>query len=242
MAVGELGEVAVERSERVVPAEERAQRVDADELRLGLGDGPPRHPLRPLDRAGGVPAPQPAAGGVVGVIRGQSRVALEQLLEQLAGVRPLGLVGAREGQHVGGGEPLLAPARQRADRLGETGLGRRPVLAAEGLRRLPRGGVLEERLQPAAIEGDRLTPRLRGRHGPLDRARLLVVIAGRGAKRGREQEGERRRAQPQGKTARDQHLQGTNRLTRLQNSADRPREAQPAACRVTRFRPACLDL
>ncbi len=123
---------------------ERAQRVDADQIGLGLGDAPLGHLAGPLERAGVVAAPQPAAGGVVGVVGGELRVAVVELLEQLPGVGPVRLVGARQRQHVGRRQPLVAAARERLQRPREPRLGaapsrrcgssRRPALAAPCLK------------------------------------------------------------------------------------------------------------
>ena len=212
-ATGEPRQVALEGRQRLVPAIERAQRIDADQIGLGLGDAPLRHLAGPLDRAGVVAAPQPAAGGVVGVVRRQLRVAVVELLEQLARVGPVGLVGPRQRQQVGRRQPLVPVARQRLQRAREARLGAAPVVAAELLGGRLGGAVLEERLQPVAVERDRFPGVRGGRRGR--RVGLLVAadrLRERRSRQGRlnksHDEGERERRRDR-RAASDGH---SNRL------------------------------
>ena len=201
-AAGEALEMRVDRRQRVVPADQRAERVDLDQIRFGLGDGARRDLGGPVDGASVVAAPQPAAGRVVGVVGGELGVTVVELLEQLPRVGPVRLVGPGQRQQVGGGAPLVAAAGQRLQRAGEPGLGSIPVVGAKLLRRLLGGAVLEEGLQPGVVEGDRLAGGVGW--GSFDGGRLVVIAAGWLRERNA-REGERERRRGDRRAARDGH-------------------------------------
>ena len=135
-ARGEALEIGAQRFQHLAPAAERALGVDRDQDRLRLGDRSLGDPAAPLERAGGVTPPQPAARGVVGVVGRELGIAGVEVLEQRARVGPLRLVGLGQRQQVARRAPLGRRLGQRLHRLGEAGLGRRPVLGAEALGRL----------------------------------------------------------------------------------------------------------
>ena len=212
-------EVRVDRGERLVPARERrAARRSRTRIGLGLGDASPARPGGPLERAGGVAAAQPAARGVVGVVGGEPRVAVVELLEQLARVGPVRLVGPRQREQVGRRQPLVAVARER--------LQRRANPASAPLQSSLRGTSPRPAWRRRA---GRTAPARRGRTGPACRPRgpvrlrrpgVVVVIADRLRERGA-REGERERRRGDRRAARDAHQQTTNRARHLQKISGR---------------------
>ena len=207
---------------------------------LGLGDAPLRHLAGPFDRARVVAPPQPAAGGVVGVVGRQPRIAVVELFEQLPGVGPVRLVGARQRQEVGRRQPLVAAAWERLQRAHEPRLGAAPVLAAELFGGRLGGAVLEEWLQPVAVERDRLAGMRRGR----DRGSVGFVIAADRLRERRVHEGqgegcdederERRRDR---RAASDGH---TNRLRTTRATCKKEGQVSRAARAVRRLRGATV--
>ena len=98
------------------PVFRRRQGVDLDQHRLGFRHRVLRHAGRPGERAFGIASAQPAAGGVVGVIGTEGRVAGPQLLEEIACSLPGIQIHVRQGQEKAGLvalERVLGHRRQR---------------------------------------------------------------------------------------------------------------------------------
>ncbi len=207
------------------------------EIGLGLGDAPLRHLAGPLDRPRVVAAPQPAAGGVVGVVGRQLRIAVVELLEQPPGVCPVRLVGARQRQEVGRRRVFVAAARERLQRAGEPRLGGAPVVATEALGGRLGRAMLEERLQPFAVERDRLA----GVRGGRARGSVIVVadrLRERRVHEGQVNEGDDEDERERRRDRRAASVGHTNRLRTTCATCKKEGQVSRAARAVRRLRGA----
>ena len=158
------------------PLIEPAEGIQANELRLGLGDRPGRDLRGPGERRLGVAGAQVGSGRVVRVVGRQARVLAVKRLEHRRGLGPLRLIGLRQRGQVTGRGPLLGRRRHARGGLQKTGLRRRPALLAVVDRRFPRQRPLKEGLEPPRLERDRF--RLPRRLAPLRALTRLSRLLG----------------------------------------------------------------
>ncbi len=137
------------------PACPRDQGINLDQHRLGFGHRVGGHTSRPGERAVGIAPAQSAAGGVVGVIGSQHRVAGPQVLEEIACILPGIEVHERRGKEKAGLVALRCAWGHGRQRVGQLRRGGREIASAEKVGSGAGRSSGEERFQPALVEGNR---------------------------------------------------------------------------------------